>query len=290
MSETHLAGPDHFATSPEEPIVLVGTPGILRTRVPMRNPTGERLRLREAVLRGGIERVLGASAQPPLSDMVLFAGQDRLATLTVAVDPYAPPGEYAGELEVAGHVRPFVLTVLEKVDLRISPTPVVVQNLPGETLTKQVVLENRGNVPLTIAEIGPIALDDELFECHALRATAKVVDENDKNLQKILAEILIQGGKIIEEMGLLRIRNQEVVMEPGDIVTLSLEVRVPDKISPRGRYTAVAPLYTTDIELLIVPGGAKSKPPATPAAATPPKRASAKAATNPAVRRNPRAS
>ena len=279
--DQYLASPEYFSTAPHEPIVLTGDPGVLRARVPMRNPTGARVRLRDTVVRGDAAQVLSARDAPAMLETVLFPQESRLVTISVATDPHAPPGEYVGELEIGGQVRPFVINITETIDLSVSPKPVVIQNVPGDTQTKVLVLENRGNVPLTIAEIGPVALEDHLFECHALRRTAKAVDENDKNLQKILAEILIQGKKIIEDIGFLRVRNPEIVLQPGEVVSLSLEVRVPDKVDPRGRYTAIVPLYTADVEFLLVPGAAR--PPAAPDPAAPAstKRVSSKAGTSP---------
>ena len=238
----------------DEEIRVSGHHGVVRVRVPLGNPGDERLTVPAAELRGAAADVLDARAHR--RDLVLFPRQSRWFTLAFQANRYAAPGEYRGELLVGDDAQPIVVEVPESVDLRVSPSPVLVPNLPGETVRKQLSLRNEGNVPLSVAEIGPVVLDDELLACRAIRRASKVLYGRPVSVEQIAVELLQQAGGVTVEVGFLRVRNPEVTVEPGHGVVLELEIRVPDKIDPRGRYTAITPLYTTDISFLVVPGPA----------------------------------
>src|SRR5205823_2812084 len=100
-----------------------------------------------------------------ISTVVLRPGQSRRISLKLSLGAHTPPGEYRGEIEVAGRKRPVVYYVTEMLALEISPTTLVIENHPGATIAKQVIISNVGNVPLNIGEFGPVILDVERLDC-----------------------------------------------------------------------------------------------------------------------------
>lgn len=244
---------------PNEPIVLTGPPGALQGELRLHNPGEEKLILRDARMRG--ERPKKAKkGVPPLPEValrriVLRGGETRSIPLRIPVNPHTPPGEYRGQVEVGGRTRAVVMHITETIRLEISPAQVLVENRPGETLTKRAVFTNAGNVPLVIGDIGPVVLDDTVFACRTNRAAIAAVGDKVEKLDDYLAELARQAKAVLEQTGHLRVHlsGGELKLQPGAVRSVELEVRVPERLDPRTRYVGVAALYDSDLEFLIVP-------------------------------------
>jgi hypothetical protein len=165
-------------------------------------------------------------------------------------------------MEIAGQMRPVVMHVIEKVDLRISPSTVVLENHPDATISKRILVSNLGNVPLTIGRLGAIFLDDELFICRSLRHAAASVGDDLRPFEEYLARILLAGKQVAESSGILRVYNRsgETTIQPGEIQPIDLDIRIPPSLDRRGRYRGVSAIYTANLTFLIVPTAGPSLP------------------------------
>ena len=94
---------------------------------------------------------------------------------------------------------------------------------------------------------------------------AAVVNAGDRiaSLDDYYAEVIRQTRTALEHTGLLRVRNTAgtVVLEPGQVQPIDLEIRVPEGLEKRTRYRGAAAFYTADLEFVIVPspGGETSE-------------------------------
>jgi hypothetical protein len=243
----------------DEPVVLMGRPGALFGQVRFKNPGENRVVLRNLNLRGRPEKSKRQAALPALdaslATVVLRPGQGRVVPLSLSIEPYTPPGEYHFEMQVGERAQPVVLHVTEAVELEISPEQIVVENRPGARYQRKVVFANRGNVPLAIGDLGAVPLDDDLLQCRILRAAVDAVGEETHPLEEYLAEIARQARVVLDKAGTLRVNNTAGSFElaPGEVRAVELEIRVPDSLDKRGRYRAAIPLYTSDLEFVIVP-------------------------------------
>jgi hypothetical protein len=237
-----------------QPLLISGMPGRLPARIVVRNLASERRLVRCGSLNGELDDLLsGGSSAPHLPQVMLEPGQARSMNITLKTDPHAPPGEYKGNLDIGGVSQPVIIHILEQIDLGITPSSLVVLNQPGRRQRKRVVLQNLGNVALRVGEIGPVALDDELFQCRVLRAAAKLVGDDD-SVQDTVATILRQARKTLEQSGFLRVYNPELLLRPGESKAVDLDIRVPDTLAPRGRYRGTVALYTSNLDFWVVPG------------------------------------
>jgi len=246
----------------DEPIVLMGHPEVLQGDLNLKNPLDEKIKLRDMKLRQVVPEEIDEKVKEPiqprsqtLRSILLKPGQQRRVRLSMDLGPNTPPGEYRGEIEVAGQTQPVVLYVTEKVDIRVSPQRVIVENLSGQSVKKRIVVSNRGNVPISISEIGAVPLDDEQLQCRTLRAAAAAVGDETRTFQEYLAIILYQAKLVMEQSGALRVRNLSgtTVVNPGEVKPVDLEIRVPDGLEKRSRFRGVVALYTANLEFLIVP-------------------------------------
>jgi hypothetical protein len=262
MAAKGKSEPKTFEILGEQPVILSGQPGVLRGDLVVRYQGVERIRLRELALTSkNLDQVYvktrRTSAGPVmrLRPGVIRPGHTGPVSLSIDLDAQTPPGEYQAKVDIAGTAQPVVIHVLEKVALRIQPAQLVIENLPDQKVTKQIVVRNLGNVPLTIGEIGAVYLDDDLQVCRTLRAAAASVDDELRPLEEYLARILLEAKHVAESSGILRIHNLEgrVVVQPGETRPMNLEIRVPGGLDRRGRYRGVAAIYTTNLSFVIVP-------------------------------------
>jgi hypothetical protein len=256
----------------ENPVVVVGEPRSLRGDVRIHNTGENKIVLKELGLRGALEPVGKAAAaersislQVPFS-AVISPGQSQRVPLTLDLDFRTPPGTYYGELQIAGTARPLVMHVAETVRLAVSPKQVIIDRSAGSKVVKRVVFSNHGNVPVTVGEIGEVMLGEELLLANGLRGSMGSVSDTRKPLEKLFVEILGEETRVITmEVGSLLVRNTSapLVLQPGDVQAADLEITLPKDLKSNSRYRARLPLYTADLDFVIVPGAGHANGPKT---------------------------
>jgi hypothetical protein len=254
----------------DRPIVLSGDPSRLVGRIPLLNRASERVVLRQARLCGtshaaaaGVSRAARAyDVAVPLT-AVLWPNERAQVAVKVAIDPHTPPGRYTAELAVGDHRYPVELHVAERMDLRVAPDRIVVEAHAGRH-RKQVILSNRGNVPVRIGNIGAVVLDEELAACKTLRATLAEGLDKARTLDEWLTSYLHQGKRQLDSAGMLWVDLDDAPLDlaPGDTAMVDLTVRVPDSLDPRSRYEGVAFLYDNNLRFEVVPTGSHGHRPA----------------------------
>jgi hypothetical protein len=267
MNSDRISEYDILDLSGDAPIILVGEAKSLRGELRLRNPGTDRIQLREASLR----LQLAQSSKPlPFSQVSLPAGlqpgQAQRVKLALDLDPQTPPGEYKGELEIAGHTRAVIVYVAEVVRLALSPQELVIDQPSGSTAVKSLILTNEGNVPLTIGPIGPVALGEELMLRSSVSATVAAAGEKEaRSLGKLFTDLIGQEAKaVLAAAGYLNVMNAVLTLQPGEARVLSLEIHLPQDLSANSRYIGRVPLYTSDLEFIVVPRSGHSDKPTKP--------------------------
>jgi hypothetical protein len=269
MARYEEIDPQQVQIAGEGPIVLAGQPNSLRGNLYLRNSSPARVRLRRLPLSIAKKDQLALAAPDPgsgpvvrLAPRIIRPGHTGPVSLSLRLDPHTSPGEYRAEMEIAGQMRPVVMHVIEKVDLRISPSVVVLENHPDATFSKRILVSNLGNVPLTIGRLGAIFLDDELLICRTLRHAAASVGDDLRPFEEYLARILLSAKQVAESSGILRVYNRsgETTIQPGEDQPVDLDIRIPPSLDRRGRYRGVSAIYTANLTFLIVPTAGPSLP------------------------------
>jgi len=237
------------AADATRPLVFMGPPEALTGTLPLQNPGADRAVLRRAVFHGdAVQGHARFSAR-------LQPGEARAVDVEATLGPHAPPGEHHVEVEIAGRRYPAVVQVSEVVALELEPVPVVVEHPAPARVVKTVILRNAGNVPLTIGEIGAVALDEEQLSCRTGRVALADLDDADASLDGYVAAVLRATKAAVAQSGLLRVHNTlgTFVLAPGDVVSLPLEITVPTKLNAGARYSGAVPMFTADLAFLVVP-------------------------------------
>lgn len=168
------------------------------------------------------QRIRTSGAQP-----VLRRGRDAAHT-RLRLDPATPPGDYTAVLELAdGGEREVTVSVASRPRLRVTPSGLRFAGPPGGAVSAQLLLENRGNVGITIGDaLVTGVFDDDGIET-ALASTYRMeTDDLNKIVGNVFARLREAHG------GLLRLRVAEGAgaFTPGGRRVLVLETTLSSKL------------------------------------------------------------
>ena len=250
------------AMSSEEPLVLVGEPGRIKGKLNLTNSGAEEVVLQGAQLRTAATSK-AAESRPaldinkPLHPIIVRPGRSRSVSLKMALDPTTPPGEYDAELEVGGEVKPVKVHVVEKIDIRLHPDKLIIREAPGGTASKRIVVQNVGNVPVTIGDIGAVVLEDDRLQCRLLRRVVAAIDTKnpEAEFEDYFRTLIEQAQGVLQQAGALRVRSKtgSVTIPPGGTQAIDLEIQLPESLDKRTRYTASVALYNRNLDFEIDP-------------------------------------
>jgi hypothetical protein len=233
-------------------LAISGPAGSLRIPLTLRNASAEPAQLAEASLAE--VRLAGAGAPlrvEPLPMQMIVAGHSVGRTnLRLRLDPATPPGRYEGEVKLGGLARPVAIEVIAEAKLSIRPPEIVVDAAKGHEQVVAAALENQGNVALTIDLAGayPLAVERQTapdrLEVDTANPVAAVLDRLTGRAPRPALEpfgeleLAMPGGPI--------------QLQPGAAAVVEVAVRLPHGLSPTRRYHTFAPLYASDLHIVIV--------------------------------------
>ena len=255
-----------FVQPVDQPIILAGAPHELEGQLFLQNTGQERLTLRDLSVRQmattrKVPRVIPEGVPFQLGSVTLEPGQQQRVSVNLSLDQYTPPGDYAAELEAAGETRSVIIHVVESIDLDLEPRELVLDNLPGETARKQVVVSNQGNVPLTIGDFGEILLDDDRHSQRVLHIFLDSIGAEPLPLEEYAALLLRESRQVIDEAGALQVKcvGGPFVLNPGDTQAVELEITLPPRLVANRRYKGRAVIYTDNLDFVVVPPNVPTK-------------------------------
>lgn len=147
-----------------------------------------------------------------------------------------PPGNYKGTIKSGEQEFPVSIRVNEKMRLQISPVTLHISGKPAEKVQVQLLLTNKGNVPIEIPERDAIGIyDDDGLE--VAFATSYRMDTDDP---LVLLKTFI--GKLREgHGGLLKIRvlAGAGILPPASQKCLTVEIALPEKIKANHNFHGV---------------------------------------------------
>lgn len=244
--------------SEDEPLVFAGPPGELTGRIHLHNPSDAKVVLRDAGLKDPSGTLRLSSARHALAPVVLRPDQGGSVPLSLAVHPATPPGEHTAELDLGGRTREVVLHVAEVFDLTVVPVSLVVANRLAETLTKQLIVTNDGNVAFTLADPGTVPLRDDLALDRVRRlAIEPLLGPEKPDLEALIVALLAVVHQEDARLGDLEVRigGGPVELQPGETKDVTLEITLQDELPISGRYRGRVPVLTRNVDVIVVASG-----------------------------------
>jgi hypothetical protein len=280
-----LAAPDAGA------VVLRGTPGHLRGEVDVANDGSApvmALPADTATVRPGSALRFGNPA-----GAIVPAGSARRVRLHASVDPTTAPGSYPVELDVGGQIVTATVEVIEQVSITLSPSSVVIDGVVGDAGSAAVLATNVGNVPLPISRVGPVPLDldgaratllDRVFGRETVVTTPTTVVNVHVHTEPESDDGEDDDEEVDPRPRVTGTLGAPVELQPGETLRLDFDFTIEGDVEAGRRYRALAPCYTSDLEIVVVPHQdvAAAPPPALRAGG----RAAAEPAAKPASKRS----
>jgi hypothetical protein len=236
----------------DQTLSVSGRAGRLALSLTLRNRSDRPLALAEAslaeVMSGDGVRPL--RAQPAPIGLVVPANSALQARVRLRLDPATPAGRYRGHVRFGPVSRPVEIEVLEEVRLAIRPSPAVVDLSKKAPHRLAVGFENRGNVALTLDLAGTYPIGRELTI-----AGERPERDGVQRLVDLVGEVLAGGPRpVLVEAGSARLSMPEgpARLDPGQSLTLPLEMAPPDGLSATERYHLFAPVYAVDLHIVLV--------------------------------------
>jgi hypothetical protein len=261
-----MASTDLIDWPADRTLTLSGEAGSLR--VPLHIQNGSDALLEIASLSLANVRLEGAGAPLRADPVPLYlavgANQSARTRIRLKLDRSTPPGLYRGDIQIAHMARPVEIEVVERIELAVQPSPVIIDAALGRYQTVAVRFENRGNVALTLDLMGQYPLGEEIpLTPDRLdrpgQGGGRIADLLNSALGLSAKPALVEVGKID-----LSLSAGPTSLAPGQTLILDVIVGLPGRLSPVARHHVFAPVYGADLHIVIVTA-AKPHPPATPA-------------------------
>jgi hypothetical protein len=247
-------------------LALSGPADALRLPLTLRNPAAGVRSLSEISLSD--LRLVGGG--PPLRldpvpvGLHVVGGGMISARLRLRLPPSTPPGRYEGKIQIGELTRAVAIEVVAETKLGVRPAPVVVDAGSGQTHRFAGSFENRGNVGLTLDLSGTYPLGEEV------RVAPKAADDGratEDRLGALLDRLTGRGETpILVPFGSAELRQPggPLALAPGETRVVSLELALPGSLSATARYHLYAPVYATDLHVVIVTAAKSATPPRAP--------------------------
>lgn len=164
--------------------------------------------------------------------------------LRFALPPTTAPGSYEGTVQIGEERIPVTVEVQPQPELDVAPSAIALRAEPGGEATVDLVLANRGNVPVELRRayafdlLGRNALEEAVHA--ALRGS---VERGADRFERFADELAARHG------GQVRVALEEGAgrLDPGDARPVSALFRLPDELEPAATYTSTWPLENLNI-------------------------------------------
>ena len=243
--QTAVAEPSlQLAGAANTRLSFVGPPRRLTGVIPLINETDTKLKLRSIGLKSA---TLKGAARLPLGETPFFArlypGQQANVRAVISLDPSTPPGHHQFELTIGKRTIAVDAHVEEVVDLRMTPSQISILAGSETTYARTLILENAGNVDLSIGaeSIAPV-YDSQDIACVLVPA----INESDRSsLEAMLRNMLRSIGDL--QAGTLVAQHDPIVLHPGQKLAGDFSFNIPGKLKRLHHYYAHLQLYNATL-------------------------------------------
>jgi len=250
--EMYTAPPGEAWRLGQGPFIFAGRPPLLTGELEILNLGQEKLRVRGIATTGGddpdSQRAYGM-------DMVktaarLLPEQQARVAGHVVVQPATPPGTYRTQLVCGEQREDAVLTVFANETVDIEPWPLAIAAAAGESVSRDVIVTNHGNVVQPVPAVVLIFLEERFWVNRSLVFALRETTEDEgyqAYLDRVLREI---RGSLLSPVR-VTITSESRELRSGETVAAGIRLRLPAEMA-RGRvYIGSAPLIGGTLELEI---------------------------------------
>jgi len=229
-----------------ESTILAGPPNSLSGVVPYRNITANAVTIAEVTIDDDDSSI---TLVVPVAETTVAPGQRHDVAVKLQLPPQTPPGAYPLEITIADEKFPAFAQVAPAHEPGLSPAAIVVENLPGTTVTTSLVIANAGNVDVCVAEFGTVAVFPE-----DVARTTLVRLATSRQLDDVEIDPLPDATETIDVVP----TGGRQVVTPGATRVVELAITLPEGLSQAVRWLAAVPISTRSLLITVVPAGSPS--------------------------------
>lgn len=244
--------------NPKIPITLVGNSRSLSGIVSVSNTGTEQIVLNPGMVSyaslGGTGDVSADEIKCAVTMLAIVAPYQSIdVPISVMLSPFTAPGLYQGVLTLGASTCAVNMFVPESIHIRVTPAQIIVANRPGK-VSKNAVIINDGNVPVTVGSFGAIPLNDESAIYSITRAALENAPADLETFNQWTTHCFRAAADHVKNVGLLTVDldGAPVTVAPGQSSLVTLSIIVPD-LDQTHRYTVDVNVCNTEFEIIIAP-------------------------------------
>lgn len=248
MSKTAQLEALTCARPENEPLVFFGPPGHVGGKLRLANLSDAKIRARGLPLDAPDLRGPALLAADTMTTSIrLRPGEQKSVNAWVTLDPATPAGTYEGTITIGDQRVPVVFHVTERVGLRLEPTSMTLVVREEHRFERQLVLDNRGNVPLHLEAMtrAPL-LDTSAFAGLTTSVGAPGLPTSQDPAEAL--KTLVSAASV-STVGEVVLEHEELVLAPGRSHVLPITLTVPKTLEPHRQLRAVFEIYDTDLTI-----------------------------------------
>jgi hypothetical protein len=222
--------------SQDEEIILNGPPMHLTGNFTLQNNTSEMLFIKELPMRSMAEGKTAFAQQANFPvNTALNPGEVRNHFAWFSMNPQTSPGVYEAMINVGGNEKRVRMVVQENVELELQPSELFFKGVgPGKEHKAEVLLINRGNVPVNIPDIHHSTTLDMDFLCRSL--VMAIREKGQEGYNATMDELTRNIHNDIAGWVEVKIDEAGQQLPEGKSMALHFTFKLPEKIETRRDY------------------------------------------------------
>ncbi|MCC6412074.1 MAG: hypothetical protein IT270_10470 [Saprospiraceae bacterium] len=234
----------------EDEIVFVGTPGSLKGVLTLDNATAEHVLVLDLPV-SHTKRSLATPVPVLRVNSGLMPGETRKFRTRLDMDSSTPPGTHLFQVNIGGKERQVRVEIQPIVSVRITPAAVhLVGVKPGLKHSREIRLENTGNVPVTIPNLKHNLAEDLDLICRNMSKATR--DKGKEGFDKWIDYLLEGISKDIDWVD-ISIAEAGKVVPPGETLSVNIHFTLSKNIDPTRSYEGRMRLFDRELRYNIWP-------------------------------------
>ena len=176
----------------------------------------------------------------------------KYVPVSFSLDQATPPGSYITNVVIENESMEAIIDVTESIQVSMHPDLIFIETEPGSSIDKTIYITNQGNIPLNFSDPGAIIIEDENFECRAIRSTVRSM-KDVKDFNEALKLAASELENLYDEAGGMRvkIKGKPIRIQPLQTVKIILIFSLPAKLHQGNYYSGAIRFYDDSIKVKV---------------------------------------
>jgi hypothetical protein len=235
----------------EDEIILSGPPAFLTGYITFQNDVAEDVFIKDLRINHKSKQA-GLTRQSIDINTMLSPKEVKSHLTSFSANPGTPPGTYESTINVGGKERKLKMIVQETMEIVLIPGQVTFMGTtPGQTHTKEVLLANKGNVPVVVPSVKHNTTLDMDLICRNLSLSIR--ETGDQGTEATLDHFVKGLKKDIAGWVEISIKEAGQIVKPGETKVLNISFKLPKDINEQRLYEGEIRILDQELDYRIIP-------------------------------------